>query len=87
MISADQVNRVIDEYNEGKEKGRQIDETQIHEVFEDAAYCVNISVDDVGVTKQKESGRSKDSAQKESKHYVKNTGSSGLAKVRARHFS
>lgn len=48
VISADEVNRVLDEYNKGKEKERQIDETQIHEVFEDVAHCVNISVDDVG---------------------------------------
>lgn len=72
-ISADKVTKVIGDYNEGKEKERQIDATQIHEVFEDPAHCVNLSVDDVGVTEQKENGRSKDSAPKESKHYVKNT--------------
>ena len=72
-VSADEVNKVIEEYNEGKEKERQIDVTQVHEVFEDPAHCVNISVDDVGVTQQKETGRSKDSEPKESKHYVKTT--------------
>lgn len=55
---------MIDEYNEGKEKERQIDATQIHEVFEDPAHCVNLSVDDIGVTEQKEKGRSKDSVPK-----------------------
>ena len=72
-FSADEVTKVIDEYNEGKEKDRQIDTTQINEVFENPAYSVNISVDDVGVTEQKANGRRKDSVPKESKHYVQNT--------------
>jgi hypothetical protein len=70
---ADEVSKVIDEYNEGKEKDRQIDATQINEVFENPAYSVNISVDDVGVTEQKANRRCKDSGPKESKHYVQNT--------------
>ncbi len=73
MIPLDQVKQAIDEYNSGKEKEQQIDEAQINEVFEDVTHSVNISVDDVGVTEQKESGRSKDSPPSESKHYVKNT--------------
>ena len=72
-LSADEITKVIDEYNEGKEKDRQIDETQSHEVFENPAYSVNISVDDVGVTEQKADGRSRDSVAKESKNYVQNT--------------
>lgn len=72
-FSADEVTKVIDEYNEGKEKDRQIDTTQINEVFENPAYSVNISVDDVGVIEQKANGRRKDSVPKESKHYVQNT--------------
>ena len=72
-IPAVQVKQAIIDFNEGKEKEYQIDETLINEVFGDAAQSVNISVDDVGVTEQKVSGRSKDSQQKESKHYVKNT--------------
>ncbi|MFZ3130091.1 MAG: hypothetical protein WA125_03065, partial [Desulfosporosinus sp.] len=70
---ADEVSKVIDEYNEGKEKDRQIDATQIDEVFENPACSVNISVDDVGVTEQKANGRCKGSVPKESKHYVQNT--------------
>ena len=73
VISAVIVKQAIIEFNEGKEKESQIDETLINEVFEDVEHSVNISVDDVGVNEQKESGRSKDSPLKESKHYVKNT--------------
>ncbi len=72
-ISADEVSKVIDEYNEGREKDRQIDAIQSLKVFEDPAHSVNISVDDVGVTEQKANGRRKDSLPKESKHYVQNT--------------
>ena len=72
-FSADEVTKVIDEYNEGQDKDRQIDATQSHEVFENPAYSVNISVDDVGVTEQKADGRSRDSVAKESKHHVQNT--------------
>ena len=46
-FSSDEVTKVIDEYNDGKEKERQIDATQINEVFENPAHSVNISVDDV----------------------------------------
>ena len=73
MIPKYQVKQAIDEYNNGKAKELQIDEAQINEVFEDLTHSVNISVDDVGVTEQKESNRSKDSQPSESKHYVKNT--------------
>ncbi len=69
-ISAAKVWKVIAEYNAGREKERQIDVT---ELFEDPSKCVNVSVDDVGVTEQKASGRSKNSPPKESKHYVRNT--------------
>jgi hypothetical protein len=52
---------------------RQIDENQIYELFENPSECVNVSVDDIGVTEQKASGRCKNPPPKESKHYVKNT--------------
>jgi len=72
-IPAAKVGKVIAEYNAGREKERQIDANQITELFEDPSKCVNVSVDDVGVTEQKASGRSKNSPPKESKHYVRNT--------------
>ena len=73
LISQDKINEVIDEYDTGKEKDRQIDETQIHESFVADEHCVNISVDDVGTVEQKETGRMKNSSPKETRHYVKNT--------------
>lgn len=72
-FSVDEVTKVMDDYNEGKENDRQIDATQSHEVFENPIHSVNISVDDVGVTEQKAEGRSRDPVAKESKHYVQNT--------------
>lgn len=73
MISQDKINKVIDEYNTGKDKDRQIDETQIHETFVTDEHCINISVDDVGTVEQKETGRMKNPPHKETRHYVKNT--------------
>lgn len=73
MIPQDIINEVIDVYNKGKEKDRQIDETQIHEVFVEDEHCINISVDDVGTVEQKETGRVKNSPPKENKHYIRHT--------------
>jgi len=73
LIPRDEIDNAIDEYNQDREREKQIDECQIHEVFESPESCVNISIDDVGVTQQKEEGRSKNSPPKESRHYVKNT--------------
>ena len=72
-ISQEKIDRVIDEYNSGKAKELQIDETSIHEVFVSDEHCVNISIDDVGTVEQKETGRMKNPPPKEGKHYVKNT--------------
>ena len=72
-ISQDKIDKTIDEYNSGKEKERQIDETLIHEVFVADEHCINISVDDVGTVEQKETGRMKNPPPKENTHYVKNT--------------
>jgi len=72
-IPIDEVNTIIDAYNEGKDRSRQIDEVQIHEQFIADEYTVNVSVDDVGTVEQKATGRSKNSQKKENRHYVKNT--------------
>lgn len=53
MISQDKTNEVIDEFNTGKKKTMQIDETQIHESFVVDEYCVNISIDNVSSVEQK----------------------------------
>jgi len=73
LITENKVQQAISEYNAGREKEGQIDQDEIHGVFEDAEQSVNMSVDDVGVTEQKPSGRTTNCAPKESKHYVQNT--------------
>jgi len=73
MISNDITDKIIDEYNQGKEKERQIDRSLINETLIADEYCTNVSVDDVGTTEQKETGRMKDPPKKDKKHYVKNT--------------
>jgi hypothetical protein len=72
-LPADKIGRAIVEYNAGREEDRQLDGQQIDELFENPSECVNVSVDDVGVTEQKASGRGKNPPPKESKHYVRNT--------------
>ena len=72
-ISQDIIDQVIEEYNYGREKENQIDETCITEDFIADENCVNVSIDDVGTVEQKETGRMKNSPPKEGKHYVKNT--------------
>jgi hypothetical protein len=72
-ISQEKIDQVIDEYNNGREKDLQIDETSIHEVFVSDEHCVNISIDDVGTVEQKESGRMKSPPPKDSRHYIRNT--------------
>lgn len=72
-ISQEKIDQVIDEYNCGREKDLQIDETSIHEAFVSDEHCVNISIDDVGAVEQKESGRMKNPPPKDGRHYVRNT--------------
>jgi hypothetical protein len=73
MIEEKKVNENIEEYNRGKEKERQIDETLIREAFIADEHCINISIDDVGSVEQKPTGRMKKPPHKEHRHYVKNT--------------
>ncbi len=61
------------EYNKDKEGEKRIDVAELHETFENPVDSVNISVDEVSVKKQKEEGRSKYSAKKEGREYVRNT--------------
>jgi hypothetical protein len=74
-IEEENIYKTIDNYNEGKHKDLQIELSEIHETFEKPEVPVNISIDDVGAKKQKESGRSKYSKhkQKGTREYVKNT--------------
>ena len=72
-IPQEKIDQVIDEYNDGREKDQQIDETSMHEAFVSDEHCVNISIDDVGTVEQKETGRMKNPPHKEGRHYVRNT--------------
>jgi hypothetical protein len=74
-ISEENVIKAIEKYNEGKPKELQIELTELHESYENMETSVNISIDDVGAKKQKESGRSKYSKhkQKGTRESVKNT--------------
>jgi hypothetical protein len=67
------IGEAIAGYNAGREEDRQIDEHQLCELFEDPSECVNVSVDDVGVTEQKATGRCQNPPKREHKHYVRNT--------------
>jgi hypothetical protein len=73
IIAQERISEIIDEYNKGKDKEKQIDETQIKEAFVADEHCVNISIDDVGSVEQKPTGRMKNPPHKENRHYVKNT--------------
>ncbi len=73
LLSDDYVNKMIDDYNEGKEKEKQIELVEIKDNFENPLTSINISIDDVQVKKQKESGREKNAPPKEKREYVKNT--------------
>jgi hypothetical protein len=72
-LPAAEIEGAIAEYNAVREDGRRIDEHQLDELFEDSSKCVNVSVDDVGVTEQKPTGRCKNPPKREHKHYVRNT--------------
>ena len=65
----------VESYNEGKPKELQIEISELHESYESPETSVNISMDDVGAKKQKESTRNKYSGHKRkgTREYVKNT--------------
>jgi hypothetical protein len=72
-LSEESVKKAIDEYNEGKDEEFQIKADELHKTFENPSECVNISVDEVGVVHQKETGRSPEHVKKEHREYVRNT--------------
>jgi hypothetical protein len=75
FIPEHKVFEAIETYNEGKPKDLQIELTDLHESYESPEMSVNISMDDVGAKKQKESDRNKYSKHKRkgTREYVKNT--------------
>jgi hypothetical protein len=75
FIAEPKVLEAVESYNEGKPKELQIELTDLHESYESPETSVNISMDDVGAKKQKESERNKYSKHKRkgTREYVKNT--------------
>jgi len=67
------ISQAVLEYNDGKDKELQIEISELHETFENPFTSTNASIDEVGVKKQKEEGRSKYSVKKDGKEYVRNT--------------
>ena len=72
-IPTAQVMGAIEEYNEGKDESARIDVDQVGKSYENSEETVNISLDDVGVKKQKETGRSPARERKDKREYVENT--------------
>jgi hypothetical protein len=75
FIPESKVFEAIETYNEGKPKELQIELADLHESYESPEMAVNISMDDVGAKKQKESERNKYSKHKRkgTREHVKNT--------------
>lgn len=67
------IGQAIETYNRDKKEAFQIDAAAANQFYEDPDKTVNISIDDVGVKKQKESGRSASKPMKEAREYVHNT--------------
>lgn len=72
-LSPEVINKAVSEYNLNKEEGFQIGTADTHQLYEDPRITVNVSIDDVGVKKQKENGRNPDKNRKEKREYVHNT--------------
>ena len=73
VVSQETVVEIIRKYNENREENEKINERWVNGVYEKTQEGVNISIDDVGVTEQKGTGRQKNSPKKETKKRVENT--------------
>jgi len=73
LIPKPSVIGAIEEYNEGRKDSEKIDVDWADKVYEEGDKAVNISLDEVGVNKQKETGRSAAKEKKEQREYVENT--------------
>ncbi len=60
-------------YNQDKAEAFRIDEAAVAACYEDPAHTVNVSIDDVGVKKQKAAGRRPATPPKAGREYVHNT--------------
>ncbi len=72
-LSSETLSVAIENYNYNKDATRQINLTEAQQFYENPAVAVNVSIDDVGVKKQKETGRSTAKVKKESREYIHNT--------------
>ena len=72
-LPAERITEAIEHYNQGKTEEFHIDAGAANQFYENPEVTVNVSIDDVGVKKQKETGRSPAKHQKEKREYVHNT--------------
>jgi hypothetical protein len=72
-LSPEVITKAVSEYNRDKAEGFKIDTAAADQLYEDPRVTVNVSIDDVGVKKQKENGRSPAKKRKETREYVHNT--------------
>jgi hypothetical protein len=63
----------LGDYNKGKDEKLTIEANKAQQFYENPETVVNISIDDVGVKKQKETGRTPEKLKKDGKEYVHNT--------------
>jgi hypothetical protein len=72
-LAAEKVKEAVLDYNKDKDDHLKIDLEQVEGFYENPDYTTNISIDDVGVKRQKETGRSSAKVKKPKKEYVHNT--------------
>jgi hypothetical protein len=72
-LPKERITEAIEHYNRGKTEEFCIDAAAANQLYENPEVTVNVSIDDVGVTKQKETGRSPAKPRKEKREYVHNT--------------
>lgn len=72
-LPAERITEAIEHYNQGKTEEFHIDAVAANQLYENPKVTVNVSIDDVGVKKQKETGRSPAKHRKEKREYVHNT--------------
>ncbi len=72
-LPTERIAEAIEHYNQGKTEEFHIEAVAANQFYENPAITVNVSIDDVGVKKQKETGRSPAKHRKEKREYVHNT--------------
>ncbi len=72
-LPSEAIAKAIEDYNRDKTEEYQIDSVAANQLYENPSSTVNTAIDDVGVKKQKETGRSAAKTQKEHREYVHNT--------------